>query len=551
MGKLDSWVGHWQHRAPTFKAECAQALASYLERLDKPLRTQEDVLEDIIHVCNNSLLWKENGYYVHHCNGRITRTNIPVMTYDSFRETLIRESQQKGGILSCSPVVRWLKTSGTTGQSKRIPYTLHWIRQYRVPAIQAMWGFFAHDYPTLLANPWATLDTQTVRDPSTEYVEGLPYQAISNRNPLVGSGDWNPPWYEAPWFTPFLDASHEQKMYARLLWTLGEDVRLITAINPSTLLSLHHCLLENREQLLRDLHNGTLASGSIRAANPAAARRLEPILAADNVALTNVWPGLERYSCWTTASAKLYKPQLQRIMGQAKVLPFMSCGTEGVVTLPVDDDQDSQPLAVNQAFFEFIPVSVDIDAVVRDQLQPETLALDQLKEGDEYHLVMWQGNGMVRMYTGDIYRVHGYYRGVPRLSFSRRNGVMHSFTGEKITETQLHEAIQMCGIPNAGLYLCAPIWKETPYYAVAIEAGGLPCGESEMLSQLLDSHLQALNIEYESKRTSKRLGQIRVITIPGNAISLAIEKEKAARKTLQIKYKPFQPDLSLLGIQHF
>jgi hypothetical protein len=189
--------------------------------------------------------------------------------------------------------------------------------------------------------------------------------------------------------------------------------------------------------------------------------------------------------------------------------------------------------------------------VVRDQLQPETLALDQLKEGDEYHLVMWQGNGMVRMYTGDIYRVHGYYRGVPRLSFSRRNGVMHSFTGEKITETQLHEAIQMCGIPNAGLYLCAPIWKETPYYAVAIEAGGLPCGESEMLSQLLDSHLQALNIEYESKRTSKRLGQIRVITIPGNAISLAIEKEKAARKTLQIKYKPFQPDLSLLGIQHF
>ncbi len=38
MGKLDSWVGHWQHRAPTFKAECAQALASYLERLDKRKR---------------------------------------------------------------------------------------------------------------------------------------------------------------------------------------------------------------------------------------------------------------------------------------------------------------------------------------------------------------------------------------------------------------------------------------------------------------------------------------------------------------------------------
>ncbi|WP_017477910.1 GH3 auxin-responsive promoter family protein [Pseudomonas sp. PAMC 26793] len=551
MGKMDSWIGHWERRVPTFKAECAQAQANYLERLDKPLRTQEHVLEDIISVCQKSLFWKENGFQVSHCNGRITRTNIPVMTYEGFREILVREGQQKGGILSCSPVVRWLKTSGTTGQSKRIPYTLHWIRQYRVPAIQAMWGFFGHDYPALHANPWATLDTQTVRDPSNEYVEGLPYQAISNRHPQIGSGDWNPPWYEAPWFTPTQDASHEQKMYARLLWTLGEDVRLLTAINPSTLLSLHHSLLENRERLLRDLHDGAHTGNLLRAADPAAARRLEAVLAADGVSLTDVWPGLERFSCWTAASAKLYKPQLERIMGQAKVLPFMSCGTEGVVTLPVDADQDSQPLAVDQAFFEFIPVSVDMDALVRDQVQPETVALDQLKEGDEYHLVMWQGNGMVRMYTGDIYRVHGYYRGVPRISFSRRNGVMHSFTGEKITETQLHEAVQMCGIPNAGLYLCAPVWHETPYYAVAIEASGTSCAESQTLSQLLDGHLQAINIEYESKRSSKRLGQIKVITVPCNAISMAIEREKAARKTLQIKYKPFQPDLSLLGIQHF
>lgn len=422
MGKMDSWIGHWQRGVPTFKAECAQAQANYLERLDKPLKTQEHVLEDIIHVCQKSLFWKENGFQVSHCNGRITRTNIPVMTYEGFRDILVREGQQKGGILSCSPVVRWLKTSGTTGQSKRIPYTLHWIRQYRVPAIKAMWGFFAHDYPALHANPWATLDTQTVRDPSNEYVEGLPYQAISNRHPQIGSGDWNPPWYEAPWFTPTPDASHEQKMYARLLWTLGEDVRLLTAINPSTLLSLHHCLLENRERLLRDLHDGAHAGSLMRTADPAAAHRLESVLARDGVSLPDVWPGLERFSCWTAASAKLYKPQLERIMGQAKVLPFMSCGTEGVVTLPVDDDQDSQPLAVDQAFFEFIPVSVDMDALIRDQVQPQTVSLDQLKEGDEYHLVMWQGNGMVRMYTGDIYRVHGYYRGVPRISFSRRNG---------------------------------------------------------------------------------------------------------------------------------
>lgn len=551
MSNVDSWIGHWQCRLPTFKAECFQAQADYLESIVKPFKTQERVLDDIIQVCHRSLFWRENGFQVSHCKGRITHTNIPVMTYENFRNILVREGQQKGGILSCSPVVRWLKTSGTTGQSKKIPYTLHWIRNYRVPAIQAMWGFFIDEFPALLANPWSTLDTQTVRDPNSEYVEGVPYQAISNRHPPICKGDWNPPWYEAPWFTPTPDASHEQKMYTRLLWTLGEDVRLITSINPSTLLSLHHCLLENRERLLRDLYDGSQTGSLPRQADPIAARKLAKVLARESVSMQDVWPSLDRYSCWTAASAKLYRPQLERIMGQAKVLPFMSCGTEGVVTLPVDDDQDSQPLAANQAFFEFIPVSVDMDALIRDQVQPETVPLDQLKDGDEYHLVMWQANGMVRMYTGDIYRAHGSCRGVPRISFSRRSGVMHSFTGEKITETQLHEAVQMCGIPKLGLYICAPVWHETPYYVVAIEAAGTPCEESERLSQLLDKNLQAINVEYESKRASRRLGQIKVITVPNNAITMAIEKQKASKKTLQVKYKPFQPDLSLLGIHQF
>lgn len=47
------------------------------------------------------------------------------MRYNDFTEQIDRETRTKGGILSCSPVLRWLKTSGTTGtpSASRTPCT--------------------------------------------------------------------------------------------------------------------------------------------------------------------------------------------------------------------------------------------------------------------------------------------------------------------------------------------------------------------------------------------------------------------------------------------
>jgi hypothetical protein len=55
----------------------------------------------------------------------------------------------------------------------------------------------------------------------------------------LNDGDWNPPWYEAPWFVPDVPHSHEARMYHRIRQLLGKQLRYIAAINPSTLISLH------------------------------------------------------------------------------------------------------------------------------------------------------------------------------------------------------------------------------------------------------------------------------------------------------------------------
>lgn len=194
--------------------------------------------------------------------------------------------------------MRWLKTSGTTGTPKRVPYTLHWVLNYRIPAMKAMWGTYSRLHPELLSNPYATLDTQTVRENAQDYIHGVPFQAVSNRHPRMNSMDWNPPWYEAPWFCENAPVSFEDKMYCRVRHLVGKDLYFINAINPSTLLSLRDHIGTSKEKLVADVRNGTIDGQPLCNADPHEADRLEKVLANPGFTLKDIWPTLGLYACW-------------------------------------------------------------------------------------------------------------------------------------------------------------------------------------------------------------------------------------------------------------
>ncbi|MBU2713768.1 hypothetical protein [Zooshikella harenae] len=50
----------------------------------------------------------------------------------------------------------------------------------------------------------------------------------------------------------------------------------------------------------------------------------------------------------------------------------------------------------------------------------------------------------------------------------------------------------------------------------------------------------------ESKRESKRLGRIEVITVPDNAITRYVDYKRSAANAAQYKYKPFYQDINFV-----
>ncbi|GAA3935615.1 GH3 auxin-responsive promoter family protein [Streptomyces gulbargensis] len=544
------WQQRWQERRSPFAEECRQARDALLADLKQPEAAQRRVLADVIDVSAGSVHWKERGYSAVAENHDLFRTVLPVMRYEDFVPEIERETRTKGGVLTCSPVLRWLKTSGTTGVPKRVPYTLHWLLTYRIPAMKAMWGTYLEHHPELLAHPYATLDTQTVREDVFDFVHGIGHQAVSNRHPRINSHDWNPPWYESPWFGPDVPNTHEGRMYHRLRHLVGKDLHTISAINPSTLISLRDLLAEHGAELVRDLRAGTLEGRPYGAPDEEAARHLETVLRDPDFSLTDVWPSLSLYTCWLSASAGLYSAKLDAVFPGVAKLPFMSCGTEGVTTIPVDDSLHSQPLAVGQAFFEFVPADVPLGELVERGEPVETLLFDQVEPDRDYHLIMTQGNGLYRLWTGDIYHVDRIVDGTPWVHFVHRAGIFHSFTGEKITESQVTQAIER-GLAahglGTGLYMCGPHWGEPPHYIVVTEAPEPSPALDLSLSAAVDTALHDINIEYASKRDSGRLGALEVVTVPHDAITAYIESRRQAGNATQYKYKPFQQDIEFVA----
>ncbi|MFH8787523.1 GH3 family domain-containing protein [Streptomyces roseoverticillatus] len=554
--KTDStteWQKHWKARRGRFIEECRQAHERLMADLKCPTTAQDRVLADIIGVSAASLHWKERNYDVLASDKASFRKVLPIMRYDDFAEVIERETRTKGGTLTCSPVLRWLKTSGTTGTPKRVPYTLHWLLTYRIPAMMAMWGTYLEHHPELLAHPYATLDTQTVREDVSDFVHGVEHQAISNRHPQINTRDWNPPWYEAPWFGPATPTSHEGRMYHRIRHLLGKNLHYISSINPSTLISLRDLIEAHGKSLVRDLREGTVEGEPWGEPDPAAADHLAAVLRKPGFSLKDVWPSLTLYSCWLSASAGLYQSKLDAVFPGVAKLPFMSCGTEGVTTIPVDDTPHSQPLAISQAFYEFVPAEVPLGELVERGEHVETLLFDEVEAGRDYHLIMSQGNGLYRLWTGDIYhvdRIEGGTGGVPWIHFVRRDGVFHSFTGEKITEAQVTQAIEQ-GVAeqglDMGLYMCGPKWGEPPHYVALVESHGSDRAIDAELSGRIDEALKTINIEYASKRDSGRLRPIEVVTVPHDAINAYVEGRRAAGNATQYKYKPFQQDIDFVA----
>ena len=103
---------------------------------------------------------------------------------------------------------------------------------------------------------------------------------------------------------------------------------------------------------------------------------------------------------------------------------------------------------------------------------------------------------------------------------------------------------------QVGFFTLTPVWGDPPYYQLLLEAGDVPNSDlAERLAQATDAKLQELNCEYEEKRSTGRLGPMRVVRLRPGAWRRFAEQRQArlGGSVEQYKHPCLIPDLEAVA----
>jgi len=463
-------------------------------------------------------------------------------------------------------VLMFALTSGTTAQPKYIPVTQRVLDDWR--AGWNIWGLKALlDHPGCMLRHIVQV-TSPMRDHDAP--SGTPCGAITGllaatQKRLVRK------YYTSPLAVACI-ADPVAKYYTIMRLAIPKDVSWLVTANPATLLLLARTADDHREQLIRDIHGGTLTDalpvdGVIRDAlrkrlrpDPACAKRLEAAAHKHGHIYPRHYWNVGFVAHWTGGTMGLYASQFPKYYGKVPARDIGLIASEGRMSVPLEDGTPSGVLAVTSQFFEFIPVAEYGSA------KPTFLRSHELHEGQEYFLVLTNASGFYRYDIGDRVRVTGWMDQAPLVEFLCRDAHTSSMAGEKLTEDQVVEAMKTIRDPSGATidqFVLAPRWVEgeengtgsisegernepvpffsTPRYRLYVEVS--TTRHFDRLAERLDGALCKVSVEYDSKRKTLRLGPVELAELPAGLLAARDRKlrEQRSRTSEQFKHQYLLP----------
>lgn len=488
--------------------------------------TQHEVLRQLLALNESSEFSRERGL-----SSKLTvnefRTRMPISRFADYEPYIerLKIGEQQALLGPDNRLLMFALSSGTTARSKFIPITQRFLNDYRRG--WQIWGIHNYDtrpglnHKNILQITSDFNQFQTPGGTPCGHISGL---AVASQRPVVRF------MYTIPYVVSKISDAAARYYTIIRLGLADDNIGLILTANPSTVLHLAAVADAEKETLIRDLFDGTLSerfcvSSEIRdklrrrISRPRRhrARALEYIVAnTGKLALREAWPRLEQLSVWTGGSCGAYLPSVRQHFGP--LLPIRDHGlsaSEGRMTIPFEDGRSDGVLDVSSHYFEFIPEREYGSA------SPTVLEAHELQSGCDYYILMTTSSGFYRYDICDVVRCVGFVNTTPVLRFLHKGAHIASLTGEKITESQVVEAMSQVSRAmglNVAHFTFAPAWGEPPYYQLLLEARDVPEGEFvTQLANSIDRKLCELNLEYHEKRQSLRLAELRVTQLRDGA----------------------------------
>jgi hypothetical protein len=446
------------------------------------------------------------------------RKAVPVADYEAFRPLVDRHARGEADVLFPGKPMMYTHTSGTTAKPKLLPITRYNFERC-IKNRGKLWLYgLMRDYPGVFKGKDLTVVSPAV-DGHTEdgtpcgSMSGVVYQNIPEFMKLV---------HTLPYEVVTIK-DYEAKVYALVRFALPSDVSVMLTANPATVLNLVTRIDGWKEELFRDIRDGTLRKDldidpEIRAMcearfepAPDRAAELEKLAGAhDRLLPTDYWPNLRLIHTWTNGNCALVVPKLRPWFGESvPILDFGYLASELTGTDLLDKETNGSVIQVRNAFFEFTPCEEE-DA-------PKTfLMAHQLEQGRRYFVYITTFSGLYRYDMNDILEVVGHFNQVPILKFIHKGKGITSLQGEKLSELQLIEAVKSAsaesGIDHEFFIGFADALESR--YDLYLELRGSPDdSQVQAFGESVDRALARMNEEYEAKRKSMRLGPVRVVTL--------------------------------------
>ncbi|KAL8577394.1 hypothetical protein ACOMHN_060216 [Nucella lapillus] len=458
----------------------------------------------------------------------------PLTRYEDYAPYVQRMMEGERSVLTVTQPVVFGVSSGTSGSSKIIPMLKEQQNLFFMHAVSVFYYCLIGAFPKVSQQLRKTLKifyNPSWRKSAAGIKVGPNSSTPSSQKSILHM-------YSTP-AVAFDILSEPDALYVHLLFALKDrHLGMIEGNFASLVYNAMVMLQKSLTRLLQDIREGSL-NPDLKIPNdirnklenllqPDPARAAEIQRAFDDGVVgvcQRIWPELGVVLTVDSGSFTPYAEKLRLTF--LKGVPLYSAvyaATEGLVGLNLWPGQQPSRYLPHPAvqFLEFIPVeSCHLD-------DPDTLLLHQVKEGEEYEIVLTNVSGLYRYRLGDVVKVTEFYNQNPILEFLYRTGQFLNVRGEKTSESLFFQTLKETVAQWSGLtlvdYCCAEsvlvddidgnaeAGNVAPRYHVFLEVDcedghSLP---SEDQKQMIDTHLCEKSFVYSSFRQKGSIDVMKV-----------------------------------------
>jgi hypothetical protein len=469
------------------------------------------------------------------------REQVPLTTYTDYCPELIEKRED----VLPAKVARWVRTSGTSGESyvKWVPFSVGLVRELeKVLAAEIIFsGCNSKGDVSKLREHFKVLHTLGPPEYGTGYLAYITKQSI-NCDLLPSKGE------ELP-FEQCIKLGFEEALYRGLDGFGGIASALVYA----------------GEQIRRRVGN---ISVRFLLAHPRALFRVTRGLVKSKLARHPLSPK----DLWAVrgiicggSDATIFKKRVEELWGRRPLEHYASC--EGGHFAIQTWDYEGLTFIPNLNFFEFIPEREWFKWQLDHSYQPRTILLDEVKAGENYEIVLsnFHGGAFVRYRLGDIIKITSLRNerlniDIPQMVFYSRADDRIDISGfGRLTEKLIWEAIESSGVPYKYWTTRKEIIGDRAILHLYLELQDNYVANEKVVAATVYGELQKLDSVYHynqysaygDPKTVLGLKPIKVTFLPRDAFARYISQRQAEGADLGIikppHINPSDEVLSLLG----